>query len=282
MSKKINLGLIGSGQWGKNYLKTAEAIADVSMSVLYRDNWIQEIKNYDGIIIATPPDSHVDIAIEVLKLNIPVMIEKPLALSYEDAMKLAPYKDNAPILVNNLHLFSPAYEYISKTISNKDIVSIYSRGSNGTTARNYSCLFDYGFHDLSMSLFLIKNNNFNIHTIFGLGNNVNNNLFNIKLSYDNINHHMISGNADFSKNRLFIVNDNKNNEFIYDDISLNKLIVNKKIQSIEKISTLENSLRHFIKSIKGYEDSRFGIDLSLNVIKILEEFHKKFEIGNIE
>ena len=137
----ITLGIIGLGKWGRNYLSAINEI-DSSIKVIVgnRLNWYELVKSKqcDGIIIATPPDSHIKIAMEVLQTNTPVMIEKPLAINHNEALQLQEFENNSIILVNHLQLFSPAFEFIKKTLHPTDILSIFSQGSNDGPIRTYS------------------------------------------------------------------------------------------------------------------------------------------------
>ena len=263
------LGLIGTGKWGQNYIKLCDKL-NINLKIGDRLNYKDLIKSKScqGIIIATPPDSHVNIAIEVLEYDIPVMIEKPLSFSYDEGCKLLKYKTN--ILVNNLHLFSPAFEYIVNNAKNiKNIISI---GCNKGPYRDYSSLFDYGPHDLSMGLYLCNK----IPTINYVKKINTNNAeqYNLNINYGNINHNIIVGNAGPNKKRLLKVITEENNIFIYDDLKKDKLTFNDNIVKVSEVSTLENSLFYFIKLLDGYIDDRFGVELSLKYTKFLESLAK--------
>ncbi len=107
--------LIGKGPWSKIYLKTLAEFPNLTVKNAGRD-WKEHVQCRcecmceecgcllpDGVIVCTPPDTHVEIASYFLARNIPCIIEKPLALSYEDAVKLKQFKTS--VLVNNIHLF---------------------------------------------------------------------------------------------------------------------------------------------------------------------------------
>ncbi|MEM0077278.1 MAG: Gfo/Idh/MocA family oxidoreductase [Thermoproteota archaeon] len=49
----------------------------------YRD--VLELKDLDAVVIATPPDTHKEIAVDAIKSNKHVFLEKPLAATLEDA-----------------------------------------------------------------------------------------------------------------------------------------------------------------------------------------------------
>ena len=267
------LGLIGSGQWGQNYLRLLSHIPKLQVIVAGRNDWYNLIqsKKCDGVIIATPPESHILIAQEVLSSGKPVMIEKPLALSYEEGKILQSYEKDIPILVNHLHLFSPAFETICKKADINKITEINSSGANIGKFRNYSSLFDYGPHDLAMSLYLMKSvpliksvvvNSKMIELETGHS-------FNIELKYSKMSHNIFLSNVNPIKTRFFKVIAGSD-IFVYDDTILEKLKINGEIQEIQNISTLENSLNHFLEAIDGNIDDRFGLSLSLEVCKILD------------
>ena len=103
MSNDLRIGLIGAGNWGKNYINTLKRNKKVSLKKIacknlkekqnllkdyeVTDNWhdITLSSEIDGIIIATPPKTHFEIASEAIKNGKPVIIEKPLTLSIKDA-----------------------------------------------------------------------------------------------------------------------------------------------------------------------------------------------------
>lgn len=269
----IDVCIVGVGKWGLNYLKLADKLG-INFIIANRFNWKEIInsKKCQGVIITTPPDSHVEIAIESLKNNLPVMIEKPLALNSDDALKLKKYENHAPILINHLHLFAPAYEYICKNILPEDIVKIKSIGCNNGPYRNYSSLLDYGPHDFAMGAFLLQTNDLPEVDFFSEITNNNSKNFELNIKYfEKIPHHITVGNAGPEKIRLFEVKTIKNNIFIYNDMSNNKLLLDNKIITVGNISPLENSLNSFIKSFNGYIDNRFGLDIGINFLKIFEQ-----------
>src|SRR5580658_1853229 len=84
----------GTGKWGQNYIKTLSSFENVKLIIANRNNWKILIDDNipDFVIISTPPQSHIEIAIYALEQNIPVIIEKPLSLSYSVALSLKEFK----------------------------------------------------------------------------------------------------------------------------------------------------------------------------------------------
>jgi predicted dehydrogenase len=256
----------GNGKWGQKYISTLSEIPNIEYKIADRNNWKSLIDELpDGVIVCTPPDSHIEIASYALDKNIPTMIEKPLSLSLYEAKKLEKY--TTPILINNIHLFSNAYEKLKDNIRYSTIKDIFSEGYNNGPIRNYSSLWDYGWHDLSMILNLVGNP-IKIDVIKSETNNGE--LFNISLTFSQYGFPFISesivGNGAQERARKFKVNfDGLNIE--YDDTN---------IPNHHQLP-LKNALKVFLNLINGGHDDRAGLDLSFKIIEILEYCDNKLK-----
>ena len=251
-----NILLIGTGKFGKCYLSTLFSLTDIHLQTANRYNWKQLIdEKPDGVIIATPPDSHIEIAKCALEKNIPVMIEKPLSLSYDEAKQLQGY--SAPILVDHIHLFSDAYQSLKSTVNKEKINSIVSLGFNKSPNREYSALWDYAPHDLAMIMDITQQFPKEIEckqiaTDFG-------HLYNIKMYFENFVSASLVGNGGAKKVRKFKVHFD-GLQASYDDND----------RPFYHKSPLLNAVNVFLSAIDGNNDPRLGLDLSLKVVKLLE------------
>lgn len=264
----MNLLLAGAGTWGQKYITTISKLG-LNLEVANRNNWRSLIdESPDGVIIATPPSSHIEIAEYALDRNIPVMIEKPLALTLSDAKQLKKY-DSKKILVNNIHLFSSAYQELVRIVSKEGVKSIYSSGMNAGPYRDYSALLDYGSHDLSMGMFLCDPGSVELQycseTIIGRGKN-----WDLLFMYDDsIQHRCVVGNGGLLKRRLFEVTTLRGNIIKYNDLAEDKLTFNDKVLDISSALPLENACFRFLSTILGETDDRNGIQLSLKYLQVL-------------
>jgi predicted dehydrogenase len=169
----IRLGLIGCGAWGRRYVSSAlEAgtcivthAAGTPNADLHGVEFVPSMEwrrlldaPVDAFIVATPPGPRLEICGDLLARGRPVMAEKPLALSSDQAQMIAwaATSTGTPLLVNHQHLFAPAYEELRARSEGWRSVGVFSAGGGQGPVREYSALWDYGAHDVAMFLGLTK------------------------------------------------------------------------------------------------------------------------------
>ena len=311
-NNNINLGLIGVGQWGKNYLSTIKEIEGAEISIAacktmrnksfmlskYKitDNWhnITKSKEIDGIIIATPPNTHFEIASEAIKYGKPIIIEKPITLNLEEAklLKCLALENDVLVKVNHIYLHHPMYKALKKNISkNFKIKSIYSLSGNyGPFREDVSPLWDWGPHDIAMCLDLIGEKPLRIEAAFSKKQfTVKNNMSNIcaRIEFKNkIIAELNFGNILEKKTRFLKINSEKISD-IFDPINHNFIQEEKnfRIKEIKRMesdeikelqeSPLKIFLENFISNIKKSEFEVKDLKLSEDVVKILEIIDNK-------
>ena len=101
------VGLAGYGYWGKNLarvlseLRVLQGIAEPNPERNIKatefcgrtfnslSNMLDTLVYLEAIVVATPPETHYDIALQALQAGKDVFIEKPMTTSYSDAVHLA-------------------------------------------------------------------------------------------------------------------------------------------------------------------------------------------------
>lgn len=262
ISSKINILLTGVGKWGQNYIKTLANFPNVNLKLANRSNWKQLINDRpDKIIVATPPDSHIEIASYALERNIPTMIEKPLALSLSEIDILSKF-DPKLILVNHIHLFSQSYQRVKALVQEQKIKSIISNGYNKGPFRNYSGLWDYGPHDVSMILDLA---NELPKSVIAVENKMESgSLFVIKMNFGNFSSFSIVGNGGEFSMRNLIVN--------FNDVSISDKDVKKSCDE----QPLELALKAFLAGKYNIN----GLEFSKKVMMVLDACQKSVDENN--
>jgi len=170
----LNLGLIGAGPWGRNYIKTIAGLDGVRLSRLASRNpespalagtgcrisedWREMLAagDLDGVIVATPAIVHAEITLAALDHDLPVLVEKPMTLSASEAeavLSAARSKD-AIVRVDHIHLYSAAWEALKREARALGPLSAISTvaGKWGPFNRDAPVLWEWGSHDVAMCL----------------------------------------------------------------------------------------------------------------------------------
>jgi hypothetical protein len=153
-------------------------------------------------------------------------------------------------MVNYQHLYSSAFQKILQNTTNNEILNIITYAGNAGPKRNYSALWDYGPHELSMIYALsrselILSSATNIYSING-----SNHSFILNMNGENFSSSKI-WNDSLPKTRYIEVN-TKKMKLVYDDILINdKLIINGKSIELDINPPLSNSLGIFLSAINN-------------------------------
>lgn len=300
----ITLALVGAGKWGYNYLKTVKEIKNtkikyvcsgkkslrsVPANYIKIDNYeaLVNQKDIDGIIVATPPVSHYKITKFFLSNGINVLIEKPMTLDYKEALELAKIaqKTNKTLMVGHIYLYNPAFAVVERSIKKIDKIRQINceRTNPGPSRKDTSALWDWGPHDVSMLLTLLKSMPVSA-SARGVGkkNRETNfyNAYDLKFKfYHDICAHLHIGWLATSKKRKMSIKGQKGT-IIFNDAIAKKVtlkdITTKKTTNINFSGPLplEVELSEFINLIRKGKNDIQKLQLAVNVIKILEVCQK--------
>ncbi len=186
MKGHVNLGIIGVGRWGTNYLRTFNELKNCSVKWIcsskestikealqkinsnsrlktttnYKD--ILKDKNIDAVAIATPGSTHYKLTKEALESGKHVLVEKPLAFTSEDVKNLIKLseKNKKTMMVGHLHLYNPGIrklkEDIQKGLFGKINYINLDHFGNGPIRTDMGALWDFFPHSVSILLYLLE------------------------------------------------------------------------------------------------------------------------------
>jgi UDP-N-acetylglucosamine 3-dehydrogenase len=152
------IALIGNGKWGANVERTLNELPTAKLAYVAGRDWrgLLSKADIDGVVIATPPSSHAEIALTFIERGIPVFIEKPMTPDGESAQKIvdASVARNSPVQVGHIHLYNPAFEAFTAALPSLGrLISLSGEESHvGPIRSDYSVLWDAMPHDLSMMI----------------------------------------------------------------------------------------------------------------------------------
>jgi len=175
-----NIAVIGSGYWGKNLVRNfhelgvLHTICDNNIGTLrsfkeeYPDKRFQisydtvlETPAIDAVAIATPAETHFELAKSALIAGKHVYTEKPLALLVSEAEMLQELavRKNLKLMVGHILLYHPAITKLKEIIDSGTLGKInyiYSNRLNlGKFRSEENILWSFAPHDISAILYLL-------------------------------------------------------------------------------------------------------------------------------
>jgi predicted dehydrogenase len=180
----VNIGIIGCGYWGPKHIRvchelreaTPTAVCDLDESRLEQVQMqypsVQATTDYheflnsnvDAVIIATPVNTHYQMAKEALLHDKHVLIEKPMTASTQEALELINLaeKQNLILMAGHTYEYHPAVNFLRDIVNNGDLGDIYSidaaRLNLGLFRTDVNVLWDLAPHDISIILSVLKEN----------------------------------------------------------------------------------------------------------------------------
>ena len=171
--KTIKIGIIGLGNWGRNYVRIFGSnnkvkilkICDKKKNQSYKYNFTSNYKNIlndksiDAVIISTGASSHFNLCKAALENKKHVLVEKPLTTNYKKAVRLKKLSEqNKKILmIGHTFLYNSAIIYLKKIIAK--VGKIYyincKRTHTGPIRKDTNVIWDLAPHDVSIINFLL-------------------------------------------------------------------------------------------------------------------------------
>lgn len=161
--------IIGLGKWGKNLLREFNKLTDIAVCVTRKtdeyakwlnDNFshiqhqtdvnaIFEDPTIEIVVIATPIDTHYELAKKALESGKHTFLEKPPVIDINklnELVNLASDK-NLVLFVDQIYLYHPAYQQLKKIVGQKKISRFYFSW-NKFGSFNESIFWNLTYHDL--------------------------------------------------------------------------------------------------------------------------------------
>ena len=178
----INIAVIGYGYWGpnlvRNFAETPGAklagVADVNPKRLsvasgrypyakFTQNAAELIEDpgVDVVVISTPVSSHYELALAALRAGKHVLVEKPLAATVEQGLRLIDEAERRRLvlMVDHTFVYTGAVRRIKEMVDKGDLGRIYYydsvRVNLGLFQHDVNVMWDLAVHDLSIMDYVI-------------------------------------------------------------------------------------------------------------------------------
>ncbi len=160
------VALIGLGSWGEKIAKTLAGMDDVELVAACqrrpeRPSWLPvSCHLYDDIndllrksvlthvITALPPQSHLEVAKKVIQYELPLWLEKPIALSLKETNDILDLDGH--IFVDYIHLYSECFQWLCSLNIEPTTIETIGYAFSPNTRHDFSILYDIAPHDLIM------------------------------------------------------------------------------------------------------------------------------------
>jgi predicted dehydrogenase len=111
----------------------------------------------DAVTIAVPTEIHLEIARGFLTSGVPVLVEKPMTRTLEEADQLIDLaaKAGVPLAVGHTERFNPAVEIASTLLANPRFIEVHRLGAFPDRSLDIDVVFDLMIHDLDVVLSLV-------------------------------------------------------------------------------------------------------------------------------
>jgi predicted dehydrogenase len=250
------VGVIGCGYWGKNHVRNFNALGALaavcdaseanralasetarSTPIFSSVDAMLRGLDLDGVVVATPAETHFEIAQTCLSAGLDLLVEKPLSLSIKDGKRLVSLAEEKKriLMVGHLLNYHPGVIRLLELIRSGELGSIryiYSNRLNlGKIRREENILWSFAPHDISVILRIIGASPFQV--IATGGSYVQPNIVDVtvtQLLFDNgvRAHIFVSWLHPYKEQRLVIVGSQKMAAF--DDLAKNLVVFDQRVE----------------------------------------------------
>ncbi|MEU2392344.1 Gfo/Idh/MocA family oxidoreductase [Streptomyces sp. NPDC007369] len=180
--KPLGVAVVGAGYWGPNLVRNFQASpefrlrwlcdldVDRARRVLGGYSTVQATSDLravladpavDAVAVATPAGTHLDVALAALRAGKHVLVEKPLAATYEDGLRLVTEaeKRDLTLMCDHTYCYTPAAVRIREMVRSGELGEIQFfdsvRINLGLVQKDVDVLWDLAPHDLSVLDFIL-------------------------------------------------------------------------------------------------------------------------------
>jgi predicted dehydrogenase len=112
----------------------------------------------DAVTVAVPTAQHRDVALPFLQAGIPVLVEKPLARTIDEADELIAAADQSGVqlAVGHTERFNPAVVAAGSMLADPRFIEVHRLGAFPERSLDIDVVFDLMIHDLDVVLSLVR------------------------------------------------------------------------------------------------------------------------------
>ena len=319
----INVAVIGYGYWGPNLLRNFADCPRTSVSAVsdFREHRLQAAarrypavrtstdanaiindEGIDAIAIATPVESHFELALAAIRAGKHVLVEKPMTQSADQARQLVAEAEKAGtvLMVDHTFVYTGAVQKIRELVDSGELGDIYyydsSRINLGLFQHDVDVVWDLAVHDFAILDYI-----FDEHPVAVAAHGISHvrgrpeNLAYVTVFFASgaVAHFNVNWLAPVKLRRTLIGGSNK--MIVYDDLERDEKIkiYDKGITTsedpgeiyrmrigyrvgdvwspqLDRTEALKREVDHFVDCIENGTPVKTGGDMGLRVVEMLE------------
>jgi predicted dehydrogenase len=172
----LRVAVIGVGYLGRHHARILSTLPGVELTAVVDTNrpraeeiaashgtraltdFCDVVGHVDAVTIAVPTERHSDITIACLAAGLPVLVEKPMARSLDeaDAMIAAARRAGLALAVGHTERFNPAVATARPLLTDPRFIEVHRLGTFPERSLDIDVVFDLMIHDLDVVLSLVK------------------------------------------------------------------------------------------------------------------------------
>ena len=177
----VKIGIVGCGYWGPKHIRNFHELEEAALTIVcdLDKSRLERVKaqypyvrtvvdfedllkdSVDAVVIATPVDTHYQLAKQALLHDKHVLIEKPVSTSSSEVMELIELAEqrNLAMMVGHTYEYHPAVDFLRELVRCGELGDIYNidaaRLNLGLYRPDANVLWDLAPHDICIVLSLL-------------------------------------------------------------------------------------------------------------------------------
>ncbi len=175
----VRVAVVGYGYWGSKHMRVLSSMPGVHVTIVEQDpERIAEarrsypaaesahrlddvLQRVDAVVVATPPSTHAEVALQALHHGRHTLVEKPLATTVDDGQKMVDSAAAAGVhlMVGHTFEYNAAVWKLKEIIDSGELGRILyidaARLSLGKYQRDCNVIWDLAPHDISIASYLL-------------------------------------------------------------------------------------------------------------------------------
>lgn len=172
----MKLGVVGVGALGRHHARILASFPDVELVAVAETNesqgrsvaescrceWVPDYKSLllrvEAVSIVVPTSLHRKVALDFLNRGIPVLVEKPIAASIDDAQAIVATaaEHSAPVQVGHIERFNPAFQALAARVNSPKYIRTERYSNYAFRSMDIGVVHDLMIHDIELTQHLVQ------------------------------------------------------------------------------------------------------------------------------